>query len=350
MKKIPAAILGATGSVGQRFVQLLDQHPWFDVVCLTGSERTIGTRYGETCRWLLTDPMPEWAKDIVVSPTDPAKVDQPLVFSALPTDIAKTVEADFAAKGSMVCSNASAFRMADDVPILIPEANAEHAKLVEVQRSQRGWKGGIVTNSNCTSTGITVAFKAMLDAFGIDKAFVVSMQALSGAGFPGVPSMDVIDNLIPFIGGEEHKVQTEPLKMLGTINGNKIDFADFPISAHTNRVGITDGHTVCASLALKKKPSVAEAIEAIRSYQAPEICRDLPSTPRPVLLYRNEDNRPQPRMDRMTGKGMTTVVGRLREDPIFDVKMVICSHNTIRGAAGGSVYNAELLTKMGYLS
>ena len=349
MKKIPAAILGATGSVGQRFVQLLDQHPWFDVVCLTGSDRTIGTRYGDTCRWLLTTPMPEWAKDIKVSPTDPSQLDYPLVFSALPADIAKTVEADFAAKGSMVCSNASAYRMESDVPILIPESNADHAKLVDVQRKERGWKGGIVTNSNCTSTGITVAFKAIQNAFGIDKAFVVSMQAVSGGGYPGVPSMDVLDNIMPFIKGEEDKVQTEPLKMLGTLTGNTIKPAEFIISAHTNRVAVTDGHMVCASLALKNKVAAAEAIEAIRNYQAPEICQDLPSTPKPVLVYRTEDNRPQPRLDRMTGKGMSTVVGRLREDPIFDIKMVIYSHNTIRGAAGGSVYNAELLTKMGYL-
>ena len=349
MKKIPAAILGATGSVGQRFVQLLDQHPLFDVVCFTGSDRTIGTRYGDTCRWLLTEPMPEWAKNIEVVPTDPQKVDLPVIFSALPADIAKTVEADFAAKGSMVFSNASAYRMAEDVPILIPEVNAEHYKLVDVQRRERGWKGGIVTNSNCTSTGVTVAFKAILDAFGIEKAFVVSMQALSGAGYPGVPSMDILDNVIPYIGGEEHKVETEPLKMLGTFNGKGIDFAPFVISAHTNRVAVSDGHTVCASIALKNKASVADAIEVIRTYQGPEISQNLPFSPLPVMVYRTEENRPQPRMDRMTGKGMTTVVGRLREDPIFDLKMVIYSHNTIRGAAGGSVYNAELLAKMGYI-
>jgi aspartate-semialdehyde dehydrogenase len=350
MKKIPAAILGATGSVGQRFVQLLDQHPLFEVVCLTGSDRTIGTRYGDTCRWLLADPMPEWAKNIKVVATDPAQVDELVIFSALPADIALTVEADFALKGSMVFSNASAYRMAADVPILIPEVNAEHAKLVDIQRKERGWKGGIVTNSNCTSTGITVAFKALLDAFGIAKAFVVSMQALSGAGYPGVPSMDILDNVIPYIGGEEHKVEIEPLKMLGSFDGKKIVDASFVISAHTNRVAVTDGHMVCASVALKNKASVEDAIEVIRSYRGPEISQNLPSSPLPVMLYRTENDRPQPRMDRMTGKGMTTVVGRLREDPLFDLKMVIYSHNTIRGAAGGSVYNAEVLHKMGYLS
>jgi aspartate-semialdehyde dehydrogenase len=350
MKKIPAAVLGATGSVGQRFVQLLDQHPLFEVVCLTGSDRTIGTRYGETCRWLLAEPMPEWAKTLQVVATDPAQVDEPVIFSALPADIAKTVEADFAQKGSMVFSNASAYRMAADVPILIPEVNAEHARLVDVQRREHGWKGGIVTNSNCTSTGITVAFKAILDAFGIEKAFVVSMQALSGAGYPGIPSMDILDNVIPYIGGEEHKVEIEPQKMLGTFDGNRIVDATFKISAHTNRVAVTDGHMVCASVALKNKASVAEAIEVIRAYQGSEISRGLPSSPQPVMLYRTENDRPQPRMDRLTGKGMTTVVGRLREDPLFDLKMVIFSHNTIRGAAGGSVYNAELLHKLGYLS
>lgn len=345
--RIPVAVLAATGSVGQRFVQLLNGHPWFEVVAVAASERSSGQTYGEACHWLLPEPMPAWARDLPVLPTSPDAVQVPIVFSALPADHAKTIEPDFARVGSYVCSNAAAFRREPDVPILIPEVNANHLDILKVQKQKRDWKGGIVTNSNCTSTGVTVALKALQDAFGLESVFVMSMQALSGAGYPGIASMDILDNVIPFIGGEEEKVEWEPRKMLGSVGAEKLELARFGISAHTNRVAVTDGHTVCLSIKLGNRATPAEAEEVLRTYQGPESSRNLPSSPSPVIVVRSEPNRPQPRLDRMTGKGMTTVVGRVRPDPLFDLKMVVMSHNTIRGAAGGSIYNAELMVKEG---
>lgn len=347
--RIPVAVLAATGSVGQRFIQLLDCHPLFKVVALTASDRSVGQTYAKACHWILPTEIPQWARELVIQPTDPVSASVPLAFSALPADNATEVEPAFARAGTMICSNASSYRMAPDVSILFPEVNPEQAEIIPIQRRLRGWSGGIVTNSNCTSTGITVALKALYDAFGIKKVFAVSMQALSGAGYPGVSSLDIIDNVVPFIKGEEEKVEIEPRKMLGRIVGDAIVPADFAISAHTNRVAVVDGHTVCLSVELEHKATPQEAMQAMRSYQAPEISRDLPSSPNPVIVLRDEADRPQPRLDRMTGKGMTTIVGRVRPDPIFDLRMVVLSHNTIRGAAGGSVYNAELLVKLGYV-
>lgn len=345
--RIPVAVLAATGSVGQRFVQLLDGHPWFEVTALTGSDRSVGQKYGDACHWILPEPMPDWARDMTVVPTTPEAANVALAFSALPASIAKEVEPQFARAGVKVCSNASAYRAEADVPILLPEINPDHTRLVEVQRLKRGWSGCIVTNPNCTSTGMTVALKALQDAFGLSVVFAISMQALSGAGYPGVASMDIIDNVIPNIGGEEDKVEWEPRKMLGRLNGEEIDLADFVISAHTNRVAVIDGHMVCLSIELASRQNVKHIVQALREYQAPEISCDLPSAPRPVIALRDEPDRPQPRLDRMTGQGMTTVIGRVRPDPILDVKMVVLSHNMIRGAAGGSIYNAELLVKQG---
>lgn len=348
--RIPVAVLAATGSVGQRFIQLLDCHPLFKVVVLTASDRTMGQTYGQACHWILPGDMPEWARGMVIQPTTPASAAVSLAFSALPADTAVEIEPAFARAGTLVCSNASAYRTAQDVPILLPEVNPDQADILPIQRRLRGWTGGIVTNSNCTSTGVTVALKALQDAFGLKKVFAVSMQALSGAGYPGVPSIDIIDNVIPLIEGEEEKVESEPRKMLGHIQGDAIVSADFVISAHTNRVAVVDGHMVCLSIELGQKATAEEAIQALRNYQAPEISRDLPSAPNPVIVVRDEADRPQPRLDRSTGKGMTTIVGRVRPDPLFDIKMVVLSHNTIRGAAGGSIYNAELLVKLGYVS
>ncbi len=341
--QIPVAVLGATGSVGQRFISLLDQHPWFKVVALAASDRSVGQKFSDACRWVLNDPMPEYARDMLIVPAAPDSVQAKIVFSALHNEIAKDLEPQFAQAGAAVCSNASSYRRAQDVPILLPEINAEHIQLVKAQREQRGWNGCILTNPNCTSTGLTVALKALDESFGVKKVFAVSLQALSGAGYPGVSSLDIIDNVIPNIGGEEEKVEWEPRKMLGKLNGDKIDLADIKFSVHTNRVAVIDGHTVCVSLELARPtdPETAEAI--LRAYAAPESARELPSSPRPVISVRSEADRPQPRLDRLTGKGMTTVVGRVRRDPILDLKFIVLSHNTIRGAAGGSIYNAELL-------
>jgi aspartate-semialdehyde dehydrogenase len=347
--RIPVAVLAATGSVGQRFIQLLDCHPYFKVMALTASDRSVGQKYSDACHWILPGEMPTWAREMVIQPTDPSAAALPLAFSALPADTAKTVEPAFARAGTMVCSNASSYRMENDVAILLPEVNPDHADILKFQRENRSWSGGIITNPNCTSTGITIVLKALQDAFGLQSVFAVSMQALSGAGYPGVSSLDILDNILPNIGGEETKVETEPLKMLGSFTGSAITDAPFVISAHTNRVAVSDGHMVCLSVKLTKPASPEEVSAALQNYQAPEECRDLPSTPDPVIMVRSESDRPQPRLDRMTGKGMTTVVGRVRKDPLFDVKFVVLSHNTIRGAAGGSIYNAELLVRKGYI-
>lgn len=342
---IPVAILGATGSVGQRFISLLDDHPWFKVVALAASDRSAGQNYSQATRWVLDTPMPDYAKDMLIVPANVESVQAKIVFSALHTEIAKELEPQFAQAGSAVCSNASSYRRGEDVPLLLPEINADHIHLVKQQRKNKNWSGCIITNPNCTSTGLTIALKALDHAFGVKKVFAVSLQALSGAGYPGVASLDIMDNIVPNVanGGEEEKVEWEPRKMLGKFTDGRIDLADIKFSVHTNRVPVIDGHTVCASVELANPtdPQTAQAI--LRDFSAPASARDLPSAPRPVIQVREEADRPQPRLDRLTGNGMTTVVGRVRRDPILDLKFVVLSHNTIRGAAGASIYNAELL-------
>jgi aspartate-semialdehyde dehydrogenase len=348
---IPVAVLGATGSVGQRFISLLDHHPWFKVVALAASDRSVGQKYSQAARWVLDTPMPEYARDMEVVPASTDCVQAKIVFSALHSDVAKDLEPQFAQAGMAVCSNASSYRRGEDVPLLLPEINADHIHLVKAQRRIRGWSGAILTNPNCTSTGLTIVLKALDEAFGVKKVFAVSLQALSGAGYPGVPSLDIMDNVIPNVanGGEEDKVEWEPRKMLGKFDDGKIDLAEIKFSVHTNRVAVIDGHTVCASVELAR-PADPEAAEAVlRDYRAPASASNLPSSPRPVIEVRSEADRPQPRLDRLAGKGMTTVVGRVRRDPILDLKFVVLSHNTIRGAAGGSIYNAELLVNNGLL-
>jgi aspartate-semialdehyde dehydrogenase len=348
-QKIPVAILGATGSVGQRFVSLLDNHPWFQVVSLAASDRSVGQPFANACRWGLAEPMPDWAREMIVAPIEPETINARIVFSALPAELASEVEPQFARTGMVVCSNASAHRRDEDVPLLLPEVNPDHIALVHRQRKNRGWSGAILTNPNCTSTGLTIALKSLKNEFGLRKVFIVSLQALSGAGYPGVSSMDINDNVIPFISGEEEKVEWEPRKMLGNLGKEGIDLADLNISAHTNRVAVLDGHTVCVSVELETSVTPEQARSAFSSYQAPRQAQDLPSTPQPVIHLRDELDRPQPRLDRLTGKGMTTVIGRVRQDPILHLKFVVLSHNTIRGAAGGSLYNAELLVREGLL-
>jgi aspartate-semialdehyde dehydrogenase len=273
-----------------------------------------------------------------------------MAFSALPADLARDAEPLYAKAGVGVCSNASAFRQEPDVPILIPEVNPDHIRIIDEQRRKRGWSGFIVTNPNCTSTGLTMAMRPILDAFGIRRAFVVSLQALSGAGYPGVPSLDIIDNVLPYIGGEEEKVEIEPRKMLGILRDGAIQLASLKLSAHTNRVAVTDSHLVCASLELERKASVEEVRAVLAGFVAPEPVRGLPSAPKPAIEVRLEEDRPQPRRDRLTGKGMTAVVGRIRPDPLLDIKFAVLSHNTIRGAAGGALLNGELLVAEKYVT
>jgi len=294
--------------------------------------------------------MPKSVKNIRIVSTHPESIKLPIVFSALPTDIAQNVEKEFAKAGTVVCSNASAYRKDPLVPILIPEINANQAQLIIDQREKYNWSGAIVTNSNCTSTGMTIALKPLLHHFGLQQVIAVSMQAVSGAGYPGVASMDIMGNVIPYIQGEDEKVEWEPLKMLGEYNAGAIKPANFVISAHTNRVAVIDGHIVCLSVKLAQKADLHDVLSALTSYNPPEVCLDLPSTPKPVIEYFKEPDRPQPRLDRYMGRGMTTGIGRLRKDPVLDYKFVVLSHNTIRGAAGGSIYNAELLLKQGFVS
>ncbi len=348
---IPVAVLGATGSVGQRFISLLDNHPWFKVVALAASDRSAGQTYSKATRWVLDTPMPDYAKDMVIVPADTNSVQAKIVFSALHTEIANELEPQFAKAGAAVCSNASSYRRGADVPLLLPEINADHIHLVKAQRKNYNWSGCIVTNPNCTSTGLTIALKALDNAFGVKKVFAVSLQALSGAGYPGVPSLDIMDNVVPNVanGGEEEKVEWEPRKMLGKFASDKIELADIRFSAHTNRVPVIDGHTVCASVELTNQTDPETARAVLRDFAAPASARELPSTPRPVIHVRDEADRPQPRLDRMAGNGMTTVVGRVRRDPLLDLKFVVLSHNTIRGAAGASIFNAELLVNEGLL-
>jgi aspartate-semialdehyde dehydrogenase len=321
------------------------------VVALAASDRSVGQKYSKAARWVLDVPMPEYAREMEVVPASTDCIDARIVFSALHTEIANELEPQFAKAGAAVCSNASSYRRGEDVPLLLPEINADHIQLVNHQRKSKGWSGCIVTNPNCTSTGLTIALKALDNAFGVKKVFAVSLQALSGAGYPGVPSLDIMDNIIPNVanGGEEEKVEWEPRKMLGKFNDDRIQLADIKFSVHTNRVAVIDGHTVCASVELTNQASPEEAEAVLREYQAPASASDLPSSPRPVIDVRSEADRPQPRLGRLTGKGMTTVVGRVRRDPILDLKFVVLSHNTIRGAAGASIYNAELLVKEGLL-
>jgi len=342
MNKIPVGVLGATGMVGQRFVQLLADHPWFRVTALAASDRSGGQLYAEACHWLLPTPMPEGVRDLVVHTIEP-ELDCQLVFSALPSEVARTVEEHFARAGYVVCSNASSHRLDADVPLLIPEVNPDHTALIDVQRHRRGWKGFIVTSANCSATELVLALKPLQDAFGLRRVSVVTMQAVSGAGYPGASAMDILDNVIPFIGGEEDKVEREPLKLLGTLQDGQVVNAPFVISAQCNRVPVRDGHTECVSVEFEGKPDVGEIIAALENFQGLSEVAGLPSTPAHPIVVRREANRPQPVFDRDTGKGMSVVVGRVRPCSVFDFKFVVLGHNTLRGAASGSIHNAELL-------
>ncbi len=348
MPKLDVAILGATGAVGQRFIQLLEAHPWFRVAEVAASDRSAGKPYAEACRWVLAGQPPADVARLNVLPLD-ARLQSPIVLSALPGEVAQTLEPELAAAGHVVSSNTGSHRMADDVPLLLPDINADHVALVDVQRRNRGWtSGALVTMSNCTIVAAVVAL-APLMPFGVRKISLVSMQAISGAGYPGVASLDIMDNVIPYIGGEEQKAETEPLKILGKLSDWRVQPLDARISAACNRVPVLDGHTVCVSVGFDRKPSADEIKAAWAAYRGHELARHLPSAPNPVITYTESQDRPQPRRDRDAGRGMTTTVGRLRECPLLDWKFVGLSHNTIRGAAGGAILNAELLVAQGYV-
>lgn len=345
MDKIGVAVLGATGMVGQRFIEFLADHPYFEITSLAASERSAGKKYSEVAKWYLRGEIPESVRDMVVTEINPEQIRADIVFSALPSSVAREVEPKFAEAGFIVCSNASAYRMAEDVPLLIPEVNPEHIELIEVQRKKRGWEGAIITNPNCSTIMASLALKPVYDAFGLRRVFITTMQALSGAGYSGVPGMAILDNLIPFIKGEEDKVETEPLKIFGRFNGEAIERAEFKISAQCNRVNVLDGHTECVSIEMEERGEIEDIKRVMSQFRGEPQKLNLPSAPELPVVVREEPDRPQPRFDRDTGRGMSVTVGRLREDPILHAKFVVLGHNTIRGAAGASVLNAELLVK-----
>lgn len=353
MSKIGVAVCGATGSVGQRFIELLQEHPWFDLKCIMASEKSEGKKYSEAVQWIVSPNIPEPVKDMVirgVSTKSLKNEDVTIIFSALPAELAGPVEEEFAKAGYAVSSNASAHRRDPDVPVLIPEVNAEHLKLIPIQRKKRGWDGLIVTEANCTTTGLIMPLKPIYDHFGIDKVIVTTMQALSGAGIPGVPSMAIIDNVIPYISNEEEKVEWETLKLLGRFEGDRIVTPTLKVSASCNRVFVLDGHTESVLVETRKKTEVEELKNVLREFRGEPQKLNLPTAPKNPIIVLNEANRPQPRFDRWAGepqraRGMAVSVGRIREDTVFEkgIRMTVLSHNTIRGAAGESILNAEML-------
>ncbi|MCU1288934.1 MAG: aspartate semialdehyde dehydrogenase [Acidobacteria bacterium] len=338
-KKYRIGILGATGTVGQRFIQLLENHPQFEITALAASDRSAGKPYAEACAWKLPGAMPESVKQIIVEPIAPP-LDCEIVFSSLPSSVARETEEAFARAGCAVISNSSSYRMDEDVPLLIPEINADHLGLIEVQQQKRGFgKGFIVTNPNCAVVSFAPPLAALHRRFGLESVVVTTLQAISGAGYPGVPSLDITDNVIPYIAGEEPKVETEAQKILGVLTNGAIEKADFNVSAQCFRVHVIDGHTASVRVNLKQKPTLEEVIETIQSFPS----LSLHSSPPRFIDFCDEPSRPQPRLDRDAGNGMTITVGRLFPDNVFDYRFVTLSHNTVRGAAGSAILNAELL-------
>ncbi|MBC8088595.1 MAG: aspartate-semialdehyde dehydrogenase [Phycisphaerae bacterium] len=344
----PVAILGATGAVGQAFIRTLKGHPWFDIAEVAASERSIGKSYKEAARWLEDELDPQVAS-LVVTSCDPDAVKAPVIFSALDANIATDIEAAFAKAGRIVFSNAKSYRMDADVPLVIPEVNGDHLALLAHQRTTRGWTGAIITNANCSTTVVAAALAPLHEKFGVNKLFVSTMQAVSGAGYPGVPSLDILGNVVPYIGDEEPKIERELAKMLGKLENNAIVHAPIVVTAHTNRVAVENGHTACMSIGFDRKPTVDEAITTLRDWQGFKPSLGLPTSPEHALFVHDQPDAPQPRRHVMMGRGMTTSVGRVRECNMLDIRMVAMSHNVIRGAAGGSVLNAEVLVSTGFV-
>jgi aspartate-semialdehyde dehydrogenase len=348
-KKWRAGVLGATGLVGQRLVKLLADHPWFEIAEVAASERSSGKSYAEAVRWHLDGPIPEAARNLVVKSLDPS-LDCDFVFSALDSSVAGGAEEDFARAGYPVVSNSKNHRMDSDVPLLIPEVNAAHLDAIPAQQKNRSYGSGfIVTNPNCSTAGLVLVLKPLADAFGLEKVFAVTLQAVSGAGYPGVASMDIHANVIPFISGEEEKMESEPQKLLGKWDGARFIDAGLGISAHCNRVPVLEGHLECISVSLKKIACLKEVREALRNFEVDAELASLPSAIRNPVVVLDEDDRPQPRRDVHAGNGMAAVVGRVRECPLLDIKLTLLSHNLVRGAAGAALLNAELLAARGFL-
>jgi len=349
--KYPIGILGATGMVGQRFIQLLESHPWFEVAWLAASDRSSGKTYGEAAKWRLDTPLPDRIAKMVVAPADPEGAPK-IIFAALDAVIARELEPRFANAGCAVVSNSSAFRMTPNVPLVIPEINADHLHLIEEQPSRRDSGGYMVTNPNCSTIGLVMALKPIEERFGIEQILVTTMQAISGAGYPGVPSMDILGNVVPYIGSEEEKMEAETLKLLGRLEGHSVVPLAAKVSAHCNRVAVEDGHTESVSIKLGKKMGRAVTQDDILAAWAefnPLAGQGLPMAPNQPVEWAPQSDRPQPRLDRNRGRGMAVTVGRLRPCNVLDWKFTVLSHNTIRGAAGAAILNAELLASLGKL-
>ncbi len=349
--KYPIGILGATGMVGQRFIQLLENHPWFEITWLAASDRSSGKTYGEAAKWRLDTPLPDRIARMTVAPAEPEGAPK-IIFAALDAAIAREMEPRFANAGCAVVSNSSAYRMTANVPLVIPEVNAEHLHLIEEQPSRQQSGGYMVTNPNCSTIGLVMALRPIEERFGIEQIFVTTMQAVSGAGYPGVPSMDILGNVVPYIGSEEEKMEAETLKLLGKLEGQSVTPLAARITAHCNRVAVEDGHTECVSLKLGNKlgrPVSREDILAAWAEFRPLAGQGLPMAPEQPVEWAPQNDRPQPRLDRNRGKGMAVTVGRLRPCGLLDWKFTVLSHNTIRGAAGAAILNAELLASLGKL-
>jgi aspartate-semialdehyde dehydrogenase len=345
--KYPIGILGATGMVGQRYIQLLENHPWFEVAWLAASDRSSGKSYGEAAKWRLDTPLPDRIAQMTVAEADPKDAPK-IIFASVDAAIAREMEPRFADAGCAVLSNSSAFRMTPNVPLVIPEVNADHLHMIEEQASRKSSGGYMVTNPNCSTIGLVMALKPLEERFGIEQIFVSTMQAVSGAGYPGVASMDILGNVVPYIGSEEEKMEAETLKLLGKLEGHGVTPLRARITAHCNRVAVEDGHTECVSIKLAK-PATREQILAAWAEFRPLAGKDLPTAPNQPVQFAPQPDRPQPRLDRNRDHGMAVTVGRLRPCGLLDWKFVALSHNTVRGAAGATILNAELLASLGKL-
>jgi aspartate-semialdehyde dehydrogenase len=341
-RRVPVAVLGATGTVGQKFIRLLAEHPWFEVTAVAASSASAGRTYADAARWREPAALPASIGGMVIRecrPPLPARI----VFSALDAEVAGPIEQEFARAGAYVITNTRTHRLEADVPLLIPEANADHVTLIDRQQGERGWSGAILANPNCSTAALALALAPLHRAFGVERLFVSTMQAVSGAGYPGVASLDILGNVIPHIGGEEEKIERESRKILGTLSAGAVRVAEFAVSAHTNRVPVLDGHMMTVSVGFSRRVSVDEALAALSEFQGPPAVRDLPSSPKRPIEVDHRVDRPQPRLDLERGSGMAITVGRVRACPILDLRMVVLGHNTVRGAAGQGVQIAELL-------
>lgn len=347
MKPIEVGVLGGTGMVGQHFIRFLQGHPWFQLTWLGASDRSAGKKLQDATAWRLEGEMPAAAAEIVVSDCKPGAA-PPLIFSAMDASVATEIERDFAGSGHVVVSNSRNHRMEPDVPLLVPEVNPGHLAVIASQRKARGWKGMIVTNPNCSTAVLTMAL-APLVRFGIERVLVSTMQAVSGAGYPGVPSMDILGNAVPFIGSEEEKMQSETQKILGSFENGQFQPLAARVSAHCNRVAVVDGHTVAVSVEFAKKPTPEDVQHAITDFRGLPQEKNLPSAPKQPVVYLPQPDRPQPRRDAYRENGMAVSIGRVRQCPVLGIKFVACGHNTIRGAAGAAVLNAELMVSEGLL-